>query len=315
MLPAFRAHRSLNSGSGINPVVAGKQYRFDKDIPLRRIAPGGEYPPRIRINGWLSSMYTTRRVKRSLQNLVFATVVCFLTLVVYLLNVFYSVHSSPQMNNSMNTQIQSASVLQSSIQLGTAGAKSATQSEDPPPSSVRQSTFLQHILEGFMDGVLILSEQGKLIYSNSYARQMCRLLKPELTQFNRVPPQIWRICEALLDSRSTFPDRSFVIEDEIFVGSTVLIRIRARWLELHEVERPYLSVTLEDRYQSLQNAVIAEAQKYNLTPRETQVWLLRRTNCTYKAIASELHIAIDTVKKHLKNIHAKREAFLWANEG
>jgi DNA-binding CsgD family transcriptional regulator len=47
---------------------------------------------------------------------------------------------------------------------------------------------------------------------------------------------------------------------------------------------------------------------------EAEVWLLRRRHYTLKEIATELSISINTVKKHLKNIHAKREAVLYMEE-
>ncbi len=68
---------------------------------------------------------------------------------------------------------------------------------------------------------------------------------------------------------------------------------------------------LEDRYQSTQNLAIAEVDKYRLTRREAEVWLLRRANYSRKDIAAELCISLDTVKKHLKNIHAKQEMTLY----
>jgi DNA-binding CsgD family transcriptional regulator len=50
-----------------------------------------------------------------------------------------------------------------------------------------------------------------------------------------------------------------------------------------------------------------EARKYNLTDRETEIWILQRANYTYKQIASELFIAPNTVKKHMQNIHLKQK--------
>jgi DNA-binding CsgD family transcriptional regulator len=175
-------------------------------------------------------------------------------------------------------------------------------------------SLLRGVLESLMDGILILTDRGRLVDANSDALRLCRHLMPNATVSSEIPQQIWHICEALIESRELFPGRSITIEDEIIVGKSDVIRIRARWIELDNSDRPHVLVMLEDRHQSLKNIAIAEARKYGLTSREAEVWLLRRANRTYKAIAAELHIAIDTVKKHLKSIHAKREAFLWANE-
>jgi DNA-binding CsgD family transcriptional regulator len=56
--------------------------------------------------------------------------------------------------------------------------------------------------------------------------------------------------------------------------------------------------------------VFTEVDQYGLTPRQAEVWLLRRANYTYKEIAAELYISLNTVKKHMKDIQAKRETVL-----
>ncbi|NJN86113.1 MAG: helix-turn-helix transcriptional regulator [Leptolyngbyaceae cyanobacterium SL_7_1] len=172
--------------------------------------------------------------------------------------------------------------------------------------------FAQEVMEGWLDGVLVLTQQGAIVYSNSYARQMCQQLMPS-SRLDGIPTQVWRICKALMDSQTVFPAHRVVLDDDI-TTKTLHIRIRTRWLERPDRHQPYLLVTLEDRFQSLQNVATSEARKYNLTPRESEVWLLRRANRTYKSIAAELHIAIDTVKKHIKSIHAKRDASQWAED-
>jgi DNA-binding CsgD family transcriptional regulator len=118
----------------------------------------------------------------------------------------------------------------------------------------------------------------------------------------------------LIDSRDLFPGQKMIIESEIHTNDLAVFRIRIRWLELDESERPYLLVTIEDRRQSTQNAAIADAKKYGFTPREAQIWLLRRANHSYKEIAAQLYITLNTVKKHMKNIYAKQQANLWVQE-
>ncbi len=101
-----------------------------------------------------------------------------------------------------------------------------------------------------------------------------------------------------------------MIESQIFTGELVAIRIRVRWLKLDEIEHPCILVTMEDVYQPIQNIAIAEAEKYRLTPREKDVWLLYRANYTYKQIAAELCITLNTVKKHMKSIYSKQTEIL-----
>jgi DNA-binding CsgD family transcriptional regulator len=178
-----------------------------------------------------------------------------------------------------------------------------------------QPNLLQGVLEAMMDGVLVLTDQGKLIYANQCAHQFFHWLVKDPSPSDSVPQPIWHICEALIESRALFPDRPIIIEDEIRTTDVHSIRIRVRWLEFDQVNRFHLLVTLEDRYQSIQNAAIDDARKYGLTERESEVWTLRCANLTYKAIALRLNIAVDTVKKHVKSIHAKRQTFLWEDQG
>jgi DNA-binding CsgD family transcriptional regulator len=176
---------------------------------------------------------------------------------------------------------------------------------------LEQPSLLQAILEGLVDGVLILTKQGEWIHANECARQVCYQLSQWTSSINSVPKPIWSVCESLIDSCDLFVDQRMIIESEIDMGNLAAFRIRVRWLDLDESEYPYLLVTIEDRRQSTQTAAIADVKKYDLTPREAQVWLLRRANHSYKEIAAQLYITLNTVKKHMKNIYAKQQANLW----
>ncbi len=186
--------------------------------------------------------------------------------------------------------------------------KVAQSQQTKPPA------FLQAIIEGFVDGVLILTEQGDWVHANEYARRICYQLSQGTSQVNAVPQPIWNVCQSLIDSQELFPEVKMIIESEVDTENLGVFRIRARWLVLDESVRPYLLVTIEDRRQSNQNIAIADAQKYGLTRREAEVWLLRRANYSYKEIAAKLYITHNTVKKHLKNIYAKQQENLWTEE-
>lgn len=173
--------------------------------------------------------------------------------------------------------------------------------------------MLEAVLESFIDGVLILNEQGEQIHANDIARRICQQLCQQ-TSVNSVPQSIWRVCESLIESRDLFSDNKLIIESEIKLDSEVTFRIRVRWLDLAENQQPYLLVTLEDRNQSNQNAALTDVKKYGLTHREAQVWLLRQAKHSYKEIADQLYITINTVKKHMKNIYAKQQSEIWVQE-
>lgn len=189
--------------------------------------------------------------------------------------------------------------------------KTATLQRQPQTQPTQQSAqhsadLLSAMLEALSDGILMISPTGKLLHANHCAAQFCRQLISTHGDSPGLPPAIWRICESLIESRTLFPNQIFIIEDEIRGMGSTLIRIRVQWIDVDAVDHPCLLVTLEDRNQSAKTAAIAEAQRYQLTQRETEVWLLRRSNYNYEEIADQLFISINTVKKHLKSIYAKR---------
>jgi DNA-binding CsgD family transcriptional regulator len=173
--------------------------------------------------------------------------------------------------------------------------------------------MLEAVLEGFIDGVLILNEQGELVHANDCARRICQKCSETLL-VNSIPEPIWQVCESLIESRDLFSDHKLILESEISLETSAMFRIRVRWLDLGSSEQPYLLVTLEDRQQSTQNAVMTDVKKYGLTHREAQVWLLRQAKHSYKEIAAQLYITINTVKKHMKNIYAKQQVDCWVQE-
>lgn len=178
----------------------------------------------------------------------------------------------------------------------------------------KHPNLLQAIIEGFMDGVLILTEQGELIHANKRARRLCQQFSSEQVQPNLVPLPIWRICESLIDSRKLFPEQTLIIEAEIDTKNAEVLRVRVRWLQFDQSDAPNLLITIENRSQSNHNTACTEAQLYNLTPRESEVWSLRRANYSYKEIAAKLYITTNTVKKHLKNVYAKQQISDWSQE-
>ena len=169
--------------------------------------------------------------------------------------------------------------------------------------------LFQGMLEGFIDGILILTEQGELVHANQTARQICHQITQIDSRHNSVPQKIWEVCESLIESRDLFPNQKMVLESAISEGNSVNLRLRVQWFKLERMRRDCILVTIEDKYQSLQKMVTNDIHQYDLTPREAEVWLLYRANYSYKEIADKLYITLNTVKKHMKNIHAKRKAF------
>jgi DNA-binding CsgD family transcriptional regulator len=170
----------------------------------------------------------------------------------------------------------------------------------PAPSS---PNLLQGVMEGLIDGVMMITAKGELIHTNRHALRMCQQLTSDLAPV--IPAAIWHCCQAAIESRELFPQQPLTIEDEIASPSGV-IRIRVRWLAVENLPQSCLLVTLEDQSQSAQYRAIADSIRYGLTARETDVWRLKCAGCSYKEIAAQLYLAENTVKKHIKNIHVKR---------
>lgn len=168
------------------------------------------------------------------------------------------------------------------------------------------TSVLKMILEGFSDGILLLTVEGDCLHSNRQGRQLCRRLSPD----SPVPPQVWSLCEKLIEGRELLPEINLVLSDRVTSLEGTAISIRVQWIEFEGQDHPCLMVMMEDQTQTAKVSALLESRRYNLTPRETEVWLLRKTNCSYDEIAGHLFIAINTVKRHLKSIYAKRKQVL-----
>ena len=174
------------------------------------------------------------------------------------------------------------------------------------------NNLLQAVLEGYLDGVMILTEQGKSFYANQYARQIFQQFSSSSSDFTSLPNPIQKIFLSLLESRKLFPDKNMIIENEFTLDQTACFRIRGRWFELNKGEPLYIFITVEDLQKSSQNIADYNANKYGFTDREAEVWSLRLANYSYKEIAQQLYITTNTVKKHMKNIYAKQQSHLSA---
>lgn len=171
--------------------------------------------------------------------------------------------------------------------------------------------LLSAVLEGFVDGILVLTEDGTCVHSNQKGRALCRDLS-DGNSTSPLPASLKAMCVHLLESREFYPDTPLVLTQELTSRSGHQIRTRIQWLDLPATAHAYLLVSLENKTRSAHASAMLEAIQYNLTPRERAVWVLRRANRTYDEIAQELYITVNTVKRHLKSIYAKRKEVIEA---
>ncbi|MEM7064471.1 MAG: helix-turn-helix transcriptional regulator [Cyanobacteria bacterium P01_B01_bin.77] len=172
-------------------------------------------------------------------------------------------------------------------------------------SGCLDSVLMKGILEGFMDGILLLTHQGELAHANSNAGKIIEEFAENPSQLQLVGHEITRIYQAVIDSCEVYYETPIVIESEINNGGLDTLRFRARWLHLEAGQQPLVLILLENQKHSITSLVTDEVEKYGLTRREAETWSLRRANYSYKEIAAELYISVNTVKKHMKNIRSK----------
>lgn len=171
---------------------------------------------------------------------------------------------------------------------------------------LEQPYFLQEILENFEDGILILTETGELVHGNASAYNICNQINQCNLNSNCVPSVIWDLCQSLINNQM-YSNNLNILSEDITIDRTLILRLRIRRFNLELSEQPYLLVTIENRYESVKKVALCEASKYNLTRREAEIWSLYLAQLSYKQIADKLYITVNTVKKHLKNIRAKKQ--------
>ncbi|MBE9138489.1 helix-turn-helix transcriptional regulator [Nodosilinea sp. LEGE 07088] len=173
-----------------------------------------------------------------------------------------------------------------------------------------QTTLPEEVIEDLIDGVLLLTDTRELIYANHCARRVLRQLNQDQSPANQIPEEVWHICQTLIDSRQLFPNQYWLIESKVIAGTSVVFHIRARWLKLKDREQSCLLLNIRDQCRYIKDIVSEESERYGLTSREKEIWLLHRANYTYKQIAVALCITPNTVKKHMKGIYSKQKTLL-----
>lgn len=185
------------------------------------------------------------------------------------------------------------------------------QSPTPQSSVAKDSlTAMSALLESFPDGIIVLTPTGTCLHINRQGRYLCRRLEPQGNLPHTFPREIRNLCDHLIESRELLPENRLVLSHTVTSLDGCMIALRVQWIEFGEEDTPALLVTLEDRTQTTRFTALLESLQFKLTPRETEVWLLRKANYSYDAIATQLFIATNTVKRHLKNIYAKRKQAL-----
>ena len=194
--------------------------------------------------------------------------------------------------------------------------------------SVELDAIWSSLLESLHPSVIVVSRQLKPIYWNGRSKNLCQALLGGQRLPSELPIEVVEVCHRLMrDSRIT--DRPLIMECQAVGGDT--LRISARWLQINSgsssstaphlakfeetsnsvsgsAQPPYMLITLENCTDTLREELRLEQQKYDLTEREAEVWMLLRQEYTYQEIAKMLQISLNTVKTHVKNVYAKKRS-------
>ncbi|NMG07951.1 LuxR C-terminal-related transcriptional regulator [Brasilonema sp. UFV-L1] len=174
----------------------------------------------------------------------------------------------------------------------------------------QRGDLFQEVIEELQNGLFLLNETGELIHANTSAFRIFSQINQDSSNSDFLPPVIWCFCKSILENPSISSNKTIILSHEIRVNRSKVFCVCAKWLNFEKLHRSYLLVIIENKYEFLKNIALAEVKKYDLTPRETEIWCLYREKFSYKEIATQLYITVNTVKKHMRNIHAKRQAFL-----
>ncbi|MGB7250935.1 MAG: helix-turn-helix transcriptional regulator [Phormidesmis sp.] len=171
------------------------------------------------------------------------------------------------------------------------------------PQNTPDFSILRAAMEGLQDGFIITNQTGNIEKINAPAQHICDILNAKDTQ---LPAEIWRICQSALTAPDILSLYKTSIDAEIILPKLGTVRVRVQ--NIHFSQTPYLLIVLEDCQQTVRNRALSDAALFGLTKRETEVWQLRLRGADYNEISTTLWISLNTVKKHVKNILAKRSS-------
>jgi DNA-binding CsgD family transcriptional regulator len=165
--------------------------------------------------------------------------------------------------------------------------------------------FLEIILEGLQYAFIVVNQLGVIKKISASARNICELLESE---GNELPSEIWKVCQSALIKKDILIREKIVIDAEVTLKTEKFAHVHVHHVQI--VQETCLLIILEDYQRTIRNKVLSDAVLFNLTRRETEVWKLRLQCAGYSEISVALEISENTVKKHIKNILAKRRAHL-----
>jgi len=211
---------------------------------------------------------------------------------------------------------------------------------------VEFSKLSRQLLELMPQGVLVVSGNLNLLYWNQKAKEICISTVQTAVCNSQLPLSVLEACHRMI--REDSPTQRSLVQDYLASnGQTIRVTVqwlenapdqksrgfdktklidRDRDSQESELSQPVrttiayekpatawdtrsrIVVFLENCDEVLQEDLRVQRKKYDLTERESEIWLLLRKEHSYQEIAETLQISLNTVKTHVKNIYAKRRS-------
>jgi DNA-binding CsgD family transcriptional regulator len=219
------------------------------------------------------------------------------------------------------------------------------------------SKLSRQLLELMPQGVLVVSRNLNLLYWNQKAKDICFSTVVTAACSAHLPSSVLEACHRMI--REDSPNQRSLVQDYLAAnGQTIRVTVQwlenatdhksrgfdktkliDRDRDNQEIQpgqplrttipygkqatlreaRSLIAVFLENCDEVLRADLRVQRKKYDLTERESEIWLLLRKEHSYQEIAETLQISLNTVKTHVKNIYAKRRSCqdqetLWCGE-
>ena len=164
-------------------------------------------------------------------------------------------------------------------------------------------------------GFILFDHRGTLLRSTARADEFCMLLQkdvpgqafsvPEPQAVVTLPDSIAVLRDLLIESCIDFPEYTLQLYDTVLLPGGIRLHLNVEWIDLIGYSTKCILVTLDDLTQIANHRAVCDTYRYGLTNREAEVWELYLQGYSYRQVSKELDIALNTVKKHMKNIFSK----------
>lgn len=157
--------------------------------------------------------------------------------------------------------------------------------------------------ESIESGIFLFNRHGQVSHFNEQSRHVL----DQLSKIYGQSPEV--ILDEIRQSITTVFEE---LDTETFSGACCQ-PFQGFHLRLYKIEIPgqlekMILLVTENWEKYVQAQASLDTIRYGLTPRESEVWMLKSLGLSYQAISQKLFITVNTVKKHIAHIHQKKDA-------